>query len=267
MGKLFFSLVLYKQTFDDIYPLLMSIEKLNNLYLDRVFLSIYDNTNTSLRFNKKVFSFLNFPVQYTHNPKNIGFGKANNKNFKKFSSSENDLFIISNPDTYFDATKLKKFIDSFLDQKDIVCANPLIRNKDYSIQYTSKRNPTFLSLLVGFLPFLLKIEILRKYDFFHKNKDKDYANQTFQSNFLSGSFLVVKSNIFKKVGGFTHSYFLHLEDADLVRKCSLHGITAHFPKGEIIHTWNRGSHKSLFQISHVIRSMFLYFYIWGFKFI
>ncbi len=266
MSKLFFSLVLYKQTIDDIYPLLMSIEKLNNLYKDLVFLSIYDNTTSSSRFNKNNFSFLSYPVKYTHNPNNIGFGKANNINFKKFFSSKNDLFIISNPDTYFDANKLKKFIDEFLDQKDIVCANPLIRNKDCSIQYTSKKNPTFLSLLVGFLPFLLKIKILREYDFFHKNKDKDYVNQTFQSNFLSGSFLVVKSNIFEKVGGFTDSYFLHLEDADLVRKCSFHGITAHFPKGEIIHTWNRGSHKSLFQISHVIRSMFVYFYIWGFKF-
>ena len=74
--------------------------------------------------------------------------------------------------------------------------------------------------------------MLRKYDFFHKNKNKDYVNQTFQANYLSGSFLVVKSNIFKKVGGFTDSYFLHLEDADLVLKCSLHGITAHLPKGE-----------------------------------
>ena len=267
MSRLFFSLVLYKQTFDDIYPLLMSIENLNNLYPDRVFLSIYDNTSTTIRFNKKKFSFLNFPVKYIHDQRNIGFGKANNRNFKNFLPSNNDLFIISNPDTYFDANELKKFIDFFLDQKNIVCANPLIRNKDSSIQHSSKRNPTFLSLLLGFLPFLLRIKILREYDLFHKNKDKDYVNQTFQANFLSGSFLVVKSNIFKKVGGFTDSYFLHLEDADLVRKCSLHGETAHLPKGEIIHTWNRGSHKSLFQISHIIRSMVIYFYIWGFKFI
>ena len=94
MSKLFFSLVLYKQTFDDIYPLLISIENLNNFYPKRVFLSIYDNTKTTTRFNKNNFSFLSFPVQYTHNPKNIGFGKANNRNFTKFSSSKNDLFII-----------------------------------------------------------------------------------------------------------------------------------------------------------------------------
>ena len=86
MSKLFFSLVLYKQNFEDIYPLLLSIENLNNLYPDKVLLSIYDNTNTIIRFNKNNFSFLSFPVQYTHNPKNIGFGKANNSNFKKFIS-------------------------------------------------------------------------------------------------------------------------------------------------------------------------------------
>ena len=88
---------------------------------------------------------------------------------------------------------------------------------------------------------------------------------TFKSQFLSGSFLVVKAEIFAKVKGFSEAYFLHFEDADLVRKCSFYGLTAHLPKGEITHTWNRGSHKSLFQIIHLIRSMFIYFYKWGFK--
>ena len=266
MSKIVFSLVLYEQTMVDILPLLNSIKELENFYKNQVYLSIYDNSKTKKRFSEKDFQYLKYPILYTHDIKNIGFGRANNNNFGNYKYDSTDLFIISNPDTFFEAKKFVNFIKSFQEQDSIVCANPLIKNIKGAIQYSSKENPTFLSLLLGFLPFLLNIKIFNNYDFFHKNKDKDYSNVIFKANYLSGSFLVVKANIFKKVGGFTNSYFLHLEDADLVRKCSKFGVTAHFPKGEIIHKWNRGSHKSLFQISHVIRSMVIYFFSWGFKF-
>ena len=120
-------------------------------------------------------------------------------------------------------------------------------------------------MLIGFLPYLKRIKIFSNYDFFHKNKDKEYLTETFKAEFLSGCFLIVKPLMFKAVGGFTKTFFLHLEDADLVRKLSLLGTTAHLPKAEIVHTWNRGSHKSLFQIINLIKSMFIYFYLWGFK--
>ncbi len=267
MIKIVFSLVLYKQKIEDILPLLNSIKDLNGIYKNQIYLSIYDNTKIEKRFTQEDFDFLDYPVAYIHDPRNIGFGKANNFNFSNYKLGLDDLFIISNPDTFFDSVKLANFIKYFLNQKQIVCANPLIRNIGNSIQYSSKKNPTFFSLLIGFFPFLLRIRTLKSYDYYHKNKKKDYTKDTFQASFLSGSFLVVRPDIFKKVGGFSDSYFLHLEDADLVRKCSEYGVTAHLPKGEVVHKWNRGSHKSVFQIAHVVRSMIIYFYLWGFEFI
>ena len=265
MSKIVFSLVLFKQKMKDILPLLKSIKELNKIYKNQIYLSIYDNSDTSKRFSLKDFKFLDLPVKYIHDPKNIGFGKANNFNFNNYDFDIDDLFIISNPDIFFESKEIQKFIKAFQNHSQIVCANPLIKNNANSIQYTSKKDPTFLSLLIGFCPFLKVIKIFRNYDFIHKNKYKNYVKDTFKATFLSGSFLVVKANIFKKVKGFTNSYFLHLEDADFVRKCSKYGLTAHLPKGIIMHQWNRGSHKSLFQISHVIRSMIIYFNIWGFK--
>ena len=265
MSKIVFSLVLYKQKMKDILPLLKSIEELNKLYKNQVFLSIYDNSETNKRFSLRDFKFLEFPVNYFHNSKNIGFGKANNLNFNNYDFDNDDIFIISNPDTFFESKEMQNFINAFQNHSRIVCANPLIKNNSISIQYSSKKDPTLLSLLIGFFPFLKVIKFLKKYDLIHKNKDNNYSKDTFQANYLSGSFLVVKANIFKKVKGFTNAYFLHLEDADFVRKCSKYGLTVHLPKGKIMHKWNRGSHKSIFQIYHVIRSIIIYFYKWGFK--
>ena len=265
MFKIVFSLVLYKQKMKDILPLLKSIKELDQLYTNQIFLSIYDNSDANKRFSLEDFKFLEFPVKYFHNPQNIGFGKANNLNFNNYVFDNEDIFIISNPDTFFESKEMQKFINAFQNHSRIVCANPLIKNEANSIQYSSKKDPTLLSLLIGFVPYLKIIKIFRNYEIMHKNKYKDYTKETFQAKYLSGSFLVVKANIFKKVKGFTNSYFLHLEDADFVRKCSKYGLTVHLPKGKIMHKWNRGSHKSIFQIYHVIRSMIIYFYKWGFK--
>ena len=269
MKKIVFSLVLFNQSLEDIYPLLNSIQYLNKYYLldknKKIFLSIHDNSTSKDRFIPSDFKFLDYEVNYFHDSRNIGFGRANNKNFSNYEFNKNDIFIISNPDTYFKYQELIKIIEFFITQDEIICANPIIKNAKGDIQFSAKKNPTFFSLLIGFLPYLKKFKMLSKYDFFHKNKDKKYLSETFKAEFLSGSFLLVKPLMFKEVGGFTKSFFLHLEDADLVRKLSLLGTTAHLPKAEIIHTWNRGSHKSFFQIINLIKSMFLYFFIWGFR--
>ena len=185
-------------------------------------------------------------------PKNW-FAKQNQLNNYDFDT----IHLLSQTRHIFLIKRDSKIYQAFQNHSQIVCANPLIKTThQYNIL---QKDPTFLSLLIGFCPFLKVIKIFRNYDFIHKNKYKNYVKDTFKATFLSGSFLVVKANIFKKVKGFTNSYFLHLEDADFVRKCSKYGLTAHLPKGVIIHKWNRGSHKSLFQISHVIRSMIIYF--------
>ena len=269
MKKIIFSLVLYNNSLEDVFPLLNSINELSKLCLDRnenkIFLSINDNSLDSNIFRNSDLKFLNFQWQYTHNLRNVGFGLANNFNFQKFDVNDQDIFIVSNPDTYFEANKLIKLIDYFQNQSEIVCVNPLIKNEKKVIQFTAKKDPTFLSLLIGFLPIFLKIPFLNKYDYFHKNKNFDYNKQIIKSTYLSGCFLIIKAKIFKKVGGFSSEFFLHLEDADLTRKCSRYGLTAHLPFAEIIHLWNRGSHKSIFQIFQVIRSMFIYFHKWQFK--
>ncbi len=269
MKKIIFSLVLFKQTLNEIMPLLYSIEDLNKLTnCDEeyhVVLSIYDNSDIKKRFKNEDFKFLNFQVNYFHNPKNIGFGKANNFNFKYYSYNKNDIYIASNPDTSFEAIQLLDLIKFFECEKRFVCINPIIKNKNGHIQFSAKKDPTFFSLLIGFFPLFLNLSFLRRYDHNHKNKNFNYMKDIIPATYLSGSFLLIKAFIFKKVGGFSDTYFLHLEDADFARKCSLYGITAHVPMSEIKHLWKRGSHKSLFQIFHVIRSMFIYFLKWGLK--
>jgi len=78
---------------------------------------------------------------------------------------------------------------------------------------------------------------------------------------------LIPSWAYIKVGGFSEQYFLHFEDADIVRKLSMYGYTKHVPLGRVTHGWARGSHTSPSQILSLMRSYLIYSIIWGPKFL
>jgi len=269
LPRIAFSLVLYNHSIDAIKPLLFSISALarHNEAAFGVELYVSDNspeTNSSFLTGIKQ-ELGSTPWYYFHNSSNIGFGLANNSNYVSSEFSDDDLFIVANPDTYFDATQLAPLLLWVFHNKNISCAAPLMLNSSGSIQYSAKKNPTLLSLVLGRLRFFCNIPILSKYDRWHKNMSYDYCSDCFESSYLSGSFLVIPSWAYRRVNGFSPKYFLHLEDADIVRRLSLVGSTVHNPIGKVVHLWARGSHKSLSQTIHLLHSMFTYFSIWGFR--
>ena len=80
MTRVIFSLVLYKQSFDEIKGLISSIasfEKSSKIFNIYTSLIIHDNSPTPLiRDNLNSFKFIN----YKFNNKNVGFGNGHNKN-------------------------------------------------------------------------------------------------------------------------------------------------------------------------------------------
>ena len=194
----------------------------------------------------------------------MGYGRAHNKNLLKINYSNSDtIFIIVNPDITFDYLELFNYLQIFLNSK-YLCVAPLVINQTNEIQYSVKKNPTLLSLLIGRFNFLTSFKIFDDYQKIHLNKIRNYKKEKIQSSYLSGCFLIIKSNIYKKVGGFDNRYFLHLEDADFTRMCSYHGIVIHDPTLKVIHKWARGSHKSIRQMLCLLISLFKYFRKWGF---
>ena len=267
--RVVFSLVLYNHSIDIIKPLLSSVSALS-LHTEVSFdVELYVSDNSSEGNSPLLASIKqelgSTPCYYSRNSSNIGFGLANNSNYAASELSEDDLFIVANPDTYFEATQLAPLLLWLARNKSISCAAPLLLNPSGSIQYSAKKNPTLLSLALGRLRFLCNLPILSKYDKWHKNMSHDYCSDCFESSYLSGSFLVIPSWAYRRVNGFSAKYFLHLEDSDIVRRLSLVGSTVHNPIGKVVHLWARGSHKSLVQSIHLLQSMFTYFSIWGFR--
>lgn len=264
--KVVFSLVLYKHSYKEIYSLLKDIDNFYNFALSqKVYteLKIFDNSPKRKNSLKEYFK-KNY-INYHLNTNNIGFGKAHNRNLlKKKEIGKDTVFIITNPDINFKYEELFDYLRSFI-ISNYVCVAPLILNENGRIQYSAKKNPTLLSLILGRFKIFTRFHTLDSYYKKHINYYINYQKDKIKSSYLSGCFLIVKSECFYNVNGFDKRYFLHLEDADFTRMCSNLGEVVHDPSLKIIHKWARGSHKSLKQMFSLCISLIKYFWKWGFK--
>lgn len=269
MSIIQFSLVLYKHSVEDVLPLLESIENLSLSDLKfSVRLGIYDCSSgffPIISLDRLEPIVRHVDLKY-YVGKNLGYGRANNYIYNRSQLSDDDIFIITNPDISFDSSVFSSFFRNLHPSLDFSCLAPLIRDHSGIIQRSVKKDPTFLSLLAGKFSFLTLLPCIKSYDRYHKNLQYDYEKETIHSSYLSGCFLIVPSCYYRLVRGFSPEYFLHLEDADLVRKLSLVGPAFHFPEIEVCHKWARGSHSSFSQMISLFKSMILYFYKWGFRF-
>ena len=267
-NKLIFSVVLYRHNIFDIAPLLSSIKLLaDTVEKLEVRFAVYNATHDFFECSSSLLDEYLTPkvITYYSYGSNIGFGSANNFNFSLTAPSPDELFIVVNPDISFDPQGLLPLLAWIQSHPLCSCVAPLITNPNGQVQFSAKHNPTFFSLLIGRFPSLTCFKFCSDYDIFHRNLFLDYANDLIPCSYLSGCFLIVPSRYFSAVGGFCQNYFLHLEDADLVRRLSLVGETFHNPDGVIHHRWARGSHKSFLQMLHLLRSFVAYSFIWGFR--
>ena len=266
-----FSLVIYKHKIFEIEELLFSIKALEKYIQNEfnVFFLISDNSpkkfieKTLLKhesiLKKTLYTFHNF---------NLGFGRGHNFNLlkgepKPIKKNPKDIFLIVNPDISFDAKNFSQILYWYEKTNNISCTAPLIFNDKNKIQYSAKKNPTFLSLFLGRIYFLQKLKFFKNYNDWHTNRMFDYKKDRIKSSYLSGCFLITKRNFFEQVKGFSEEYFLHLEDADLVRKLAKKGLTIQNPISNVTHQWARGSHKSLSQMLCLIKSYLIYSWKWG----
>ena len=85
------------------------------------------------------------------------------------------------------------------------------------IQGLNKRYPTLWDLFLRrFIPKRLQKIFRRRMDYYEM---RDFGcSREYDVPFLSGAFMLCRSDLLKQLGGFDPRYFLHFEDADLCRR-------------------------------------------------
>lgn len=193
-------------------------------------------------------------ISLIQNKKNLGFGSAHNKILDRLDSK---YHVIINPDIFIDCDVIKAIADYMDINEDIGIISPMVRYPDGSIQKLPKRHPEFKFLLSRRIP----LSFLKKYRDEYEMAERQ-ADETFDIEFASGCFMFIRTELFKRVGGFDERYFLYFEDADLSRSIRKIARIQYNPQFGVFHNWERGGAKNLRLFFLQVRSMFKYFRKW-----
>ncbi len=236
----------------NILSVLNSIYKNSKNFILDTFVVDNNSTDNTVSLVKKHFPQVNLIVL----PKNKGFGHGHNQVLNKISS---DYHVILNPDITFN-TNILDDLSSYLDANpEAVIVSPAILNSDGTPQDLPKHNPKIKYLISGRMEHLGSI--FKKWRSEYTYRDK-LIKGPIEVDFCSGCFIMIKTEVFKKLNGFDERFFMYFEDADLTRRAKKYGKAIFNPLLKATHSWERTSSKQFKYMCIHISSMIKYFYKW-----
>ncbi len=196
-----------------------------------------------------------FPqVTVIRSEKNVGFGAGHNIAVKKV---ESQYHAIINPDIVLCENVIKKMADYMDKNPDIGLLSPRICFPDGRDQILGKRNPHMKYLIASRLRGDEPSELLKEYAML----DCDLSKPTRIEN-ATGCFMLLRTDVLKKLGGFDEGYFMYFEDADLARRVNEISKCIYYPDAIVNHVWGRESKRNFKLMLIHINSMLRYFYKW-----
>ena len=197
-------------------------------------------------------------VTYLATGKNLGFGGGHNYVLEQLDSK---YHAIVTPDIILEEDAFSKLI-SFMKDESIGMCVPRLVDEEGELLAVYRRELTIWDM---FLRMFLK-GAFKKRQAYHTMQDADYT-KAFDVPFAQGSFLLIRTELFQKLGGFDERFFLYMEDADLCKRVNQVSRLSYCPDTKVIHKWEKGSHKSKKLFKLHVQSMIAYFKKWGIKMI
>jgi len=221
---------------------------------------LYVVDNSTVQLQHELFAHPR--VRYLHAGENLGFGKAHNHAIAMAAGTA-DMHLLLNPDISFKPHVLPKLGQFLGANSDVGAVMPRITYPDGSLQRLCKLLPTPIDLILRrFIPSeRIKEKINQRYEMQGLLQDRPSRVPT-----LSGCFLLIRSDLLQRVGGFDERFFMYLEDVDLVRRIGDVAETVYQPSVEVVHSYAKGSYRNRKLLGYHLRSAIQYFNKWGWFF-
>ena len=195
-------------------------------------------------------------VQVLRERENLGFGRAHNLLRDRLDS---DYHAVINPDIRLDEDVISALVEYLEAHPDVVMITPKIVNADGSEQHLPIRQPTLRYVLGGRLAKLGRPFSTWRARYTYADHPQD---KPFDIEFCTGCFFVIRTEAFRRLGGFDERFFLYFEDADLARRAAKLGRVQFFPGAQATHLWERASAHNLKYLCIHLRSLRMYFSKW-----
>ena len=164
---------------------------------------------------------------------NVGFGAGNNRGA---AIAEGRWLLLLNSDAYVRAGAIDELVRFAGARSAIGVEGPRLLWPDGRLQRSCRRFPTVFRLATEYL-YLRKLaprsRILNGFycgDFDH--------GEPRRVDWLTGACLLVRRDLFERLGGFDEAFFLSSEEVDLLyRARALGAETWYDPAAEVVHVW------------------------------
>lgn len=208
--------------------LLHSLKKASKSLTTEIIIIDNASDDGSVELIREEFHEVNLVASKT----NLGFGKANNLGFQMASGKY--LFIL-NPDTLVQEDTLEKLVAFFERTPDAGIIGCKILNPDGTLQLNCRRgfpSPwTSFCKVSGLSSIFPKSRLFARYNLTYLNED-----ETSEVDALSGSCMLLRKDVYEKIGGFDEQFFMYGEDLDLCFRVQKAGYKVFYvPDTKIIH--------------------------------
>ncbi|MDR1464721.1 MAG: glycosyltransferase family 2 protein [Oscillospiraceae bacterium] len=191
--------------------------------------------------------------------KNVGFGAGHNTIRDRLTSK---YHAIINPDIVLTQDAITAMAQYMDEHPEVAMLSPrIVFPATGEDQVLGKRNPTLRYLVASRRRRGGRnLALLREYAMLEQMEAA--AGVPFEIQNATGCFMLLRTEIFQKVGGFDERFFLYFEDCDLTRTVARQGRVLYYPDAMVQHVWERESKKSLWLMLVQVQSMFRYFRKW-----
>ncbi|MEW5799493.1 MAG: glycosyltransferase [Bacteroidota bacterium] len=175
----------------------------------------------------------NFPlVHLIANKTNVGFAKANNQALER---STGKYILLINPDTLVQENTVRELITFFESHNDAGLLGCKILNPDGTLQLACRRSfPTpwtAFTKTFGLSTLFPKSKLFARYNLTFLDPDRAY-----EVDAVSGSFMMLKKEVYEKIGGLDETFFMYGEDLDWCYRVQHAGWKVYYvPTTSIIH--------------------------------
>jgi len=183
-----------------------------------------------------------FPeVKLISNNENLGFGKANNQGLK---IAEGKFILLINPDAIVSEDTFTKMISFFETHPSVGLAGCKILNPDGTLQLACRRSfpgPwTSFCKVTGLSSLFPNSGLFARYNLTYKDE-----NESYEVDAISGSFMMMRKEVYENTGGFDEDYFMYGEDLDLCYRIQQAGYQVYYVhETQIIHYKGESTRRS-----------------------
>lgn len=248
------SIVLYHPNWEqEVLPLVDELLKVKNLR------KLYLVDNSEQAASTEPLQARGKKVRYIFNDANLGYGRAHNIAIRESVFYKTNLHLVINSDVRVKASDIDEMMAFMASYPEVGQLMPRVVGLDGKQQYLAKRLPSPMDVFGRrFLPSWMTARRNKRYEL----RDKDLT-KPLNAPYLSGCFMLLRTEAVLEAGLFDERYFMYPEDIDLTRSIHRNWLTLYHPQWTIVHAHRQASYSDRHMLWIHIQNLCRYFNKYG----